>query len=471
MPLQSGEPSAAQAFAALQKLTPTQAVDYLQRRDKVTNTYGWQDLWQQEHAQQFTVSRLARADLMQALQDQITKSVAGDLSRRDFMRDSKALLEKAGWWGTVEVIDPVTGELLKTTFDAARLKLIFDTNTSMAYAAGQWERIQQTKRSHPYLRYITQHDDKVRPAHRAWDNVTLPVDDPFWQTHFPPCGWRCRCRVVSVSQAEYDRGYSLARPGAENDQYDKEGKPLVVAPTIRVPMKKQAPDVQMRDWHNPRTNQIHSIPVGIDPGFGYNPGIASARAKAQRDLEKEKLGSLDPALAASARADGTRVPTIAKAKAGQPDWKTLGLPDLRTMTANVEAPPLLDRADTRAQALDTIRTALGVEPGGGVLVETPVEMVMLLDASLPHVVEKDVDARERYANFILPTLRNPTEVWATRYDDATIRHRYIKLFTGSKYDVLVIVRVEPDGSIFWNMMQRERRKLNDLREGDRIFGG
>ena len=47
---------------------------------------------------------------------------------------------------------------------------------------------------------------------------------------------------------------------------------------------------------------------------------------------------------------------------------------------------------------------------------------------------------------------------ATPSDDATLRHRYIKLFGGSKYDLLVIVRVEPDGSIFWNRMQRERKK-------------
>lgn len=449
MPIATGEPSAAQAFAALQKLSPTQAVDYLQRRNQVTNTYGWQDLWQDEHAQQFTVSRLARADLMQALQDQITRSVAGDLSRRDFMRDSEALLKKAGWWGTIEVKDPVTGELLKTTFDAARLKLIFDTNTSMAYAAGQWERIQQTKRSHPYLRYITQHDDKVRPEHQAWDNVTLPVDDPFWRTHFPPCGWRCRCRVVSVSQKEYDAG---------------------TTPTGGR-MRKDAPAVQTREWHNPRTGQTQTIPVGIDPGFGYNPGIASARAKALRNLEAEKLQALDPALAASARAEGTAVRTIAKAKADQPDWKSLGLPDLRAMKADMEAPPLLQSGATRAEALDTVRSAIGMEPGGGVLVETPVESVMLLDASLPHVVEKGADARERYANFILPTLRNPTEVWATQYDDATVRHRYIKLFSGSKNDLLVIVRVEPDGSIFWNMMQRDRKRMNDLRVGERVFGG
>ena len=144
---------------------------------------------------------------------------------------------------------------------------------------------------------------------------------------------------------------------------------------------------------------------------------------------------------------------------------------LPILSAKVEAPPLLEGATTRTQALDTVRGALGMEPGGGVLVETPVEMVMLLDASLPHVVEKTADARERYANFILPTLRNPTEVWATRYDDATVRNRYIKLFSGSKNDLLVIVRVEPDGSIFWNMMQRDRKRMNDMRVGERLFGG
>lgn len=447
--LLSSTPSAAQEFAALQKLTPSEAVAYLQRRNQVTQTYGWQDLWLQEHAQQFTVSRLSRADLMQSLQDQITQSVSGDLSRRDFLRDSKAMLQKAGWWGTTEVVDPATGEILKTTFDPARLKLIFDTNTSMAYAAGQWDRIQQTKRSHPYLRYITQHDDKVRPAHRAWDNVTLPVDDAFWHIGFPPNGWRCRCRVVSVSQREYDTG----KTPTDGD------------------MRKNGPEVIMRDWLNPRTDQIRSIPVGIDPGFGYNPGIASARVQAQRDQAQEKLGSLSQAVVTAARAAGITAPTIAKAVADQPTWKTLGLPDLRAATAVADAPTLLAGGTTPEQALNIVRSALGIEEGGSITVQTPVEMVRLHDASLPHVVEKGSDGRERYANFILPTLRNPTEVWATQYDDATLRHRYIKLFGGSKYDLLVVVRVEPDGSIFWNMMQRERKKLNDLRVGERIFSG
>lgn len=269
--------SAAQAFAALQKLTPAEAVAYLQRRNKVTETYGWQDLWQQEHAKAFTISRLTRADLLQSLQDQITKSVNGEMSRRDFTRDAKKMLVDAGWWGEKEVVEPATGEILKTTFNPARLKLIFDTNVAQAYAAGQWARIERTKASHPFVRYITQRDDKVRPAHRNWDNVTLPVNAAFWTTHTPPNGWRCRCRVVAVTQRDYDAGRT---PMGE-------------------PMKKAPPDVIMRDWLDRRSGQVKSVPVGIDPGFGYNAGMAAPRAAQMQSVMTDKLSALPAAMASA----------------------------------------------------------------------------------------------------------------------------------------------------------------------------
>ena len=107
--------SAAQAFAKLQSLTPQEAVDYLQRRDRLTQTFSWQDLQHDEHALQFTVSRLARLDLLKAIQDGITKSVQGDLTRRDWMSDTKALLQKEGWWGQKDVLDPVSGDVVSRT--------------------------------------------------------------------------------------------------------------------------------------------------------------------------------------------------------------------------------------------------------------------------------------------------------------------------------------------------------------------
>lgn len=267
--------SDAQQFAALRRLTPADAVSYLAGRGEIAKTYSWQDLWQEEHARQFTVSRLARADLLQSLREQITKSVGGDLSRRDFMRSAERMLGDAGWWGRKQLVDPATGELVSTTFDAARLKLIFDTNTRMAYAAGQWDRLQRTRRTHPFLRYVTMRDDRVRPAHRAWDSVTLPVDHAFWSTHFPPNGWKCRCRVVAVSRKDYEAGTT---PSGQ-------------------PMKKAAPDVVTREWVNRRTGAIEQVPAGIDPGFGYNPG--QARARMLQEAVQGKLAALNPALGAA----------------------------------------------------------------------------------------------------------------------------------------------------------------------------
>lgn len=272
-------------FAALFKLTPQAAVDYLKRRWALTLTFDWRELWQDEHATQFTISRLADLDLLQAIYDGIVASVNGDLSRRDWVKNVKTLLQKSGWWGENQVTTP-TGELVKTVFDPSRLKLIFDTNTRAAYAAGQWQEIQAAKISHPYLRYITKEDARVRPEHAAWDRLTLPVDHPFWETHYPPNGWRCRCRVISISQRDYDRGV------------DPNGKPL----------NKTAPEDRRIFWTDKRTGQERLIPVGIDPGFDYNVGIASERAANLHQVIDQKLAAANPALAQAAQQAGLTEP-------------------------------------------------------------------------------------------------------------------------------------------------------------------
>lgn len=266
-------------ISALFKLAPQEAVEYLQGRDQLAQTFSWQDMWHEEHARMFTVSRLTNLDILQSIQDGITRSVNGDLSRRDWTKNAEQLLRDAGWWGRKEVLDPATGEMVTTIFDSARLKLIFDTNTRMAYSAGLWQRIWRNKKTHPYIRYITKRDERVRLSHRAWDNLTLPVEHPFWQTHFPPNGWRCRCRAMSISQAEYDKGMS---PLGET-------------------LNKTAPEVGTRDWVNKRTGVIESVPLGIDPGFAYNPGLAARQANLA-EFEAQKLAQASPALAAAYRA-------------------------------------------------------------------------------------------------------------------------------------------------------------------------
>ncbi len=291
--------SAAQDFARALVLPPQEAVAAIAARDTMTVSWSHMDVLDDAHASQFTISRLTRADLLQAAHDGLLKSVGGDLNRRDWNRDVRGLLKDAGWWGRKESTNPDTGEIVTTKFDNARLKLIFDINTRQAYSAGKWQRAVRNKASHPYIRYRTKKDELVRKTHRQLEGVTLPVVHIFWRFYLPPNDYGCRCDWISVSQAEYDRGYFEWRAPYT---YDKDGNVTSIPSVQRLEFKKTAPDVVMTAFRNRSTGEVVQIPAGIGPGFAYNPGEALSRIPAA--LIKEKLTKLDRNIAAAAVADG-----------------------------------------------------------------------------------------------------------------------------------------------------------------------
>jgi hypothetical protein len=204
-------------------------------------------------------------------------------------------------------------------------------------------------------------------------------------------------------------------------------------------------------------------------GFDYNPGT-TGRSKAFDAMVQAKLGKLAPTVAEAARLAGVLPPKIAKEVPGQDSWQSLGLQDLRQMQPSMAAPQLLAGAETLEGAIEQLRGALQVPVNGARFVQTPTGLVAIFDKLLPHVVEKRQEMRERFAGFVLPTLEQPDEVWQTAYDDATTRRRFIKLFSGAKYDLLVIVREASDGEVLWNVIQRERKGMNALRVGRLLHG-
>lgn len=261
---------------ALFQLPPGEASAYLANRTGIEVTYDWAQLWQDEHALAFTVSRLARADILDALYKGIEASVAGDMSRRDWTKSATELLKKEGWWGENIVPVGTLGDTVTTVFNARRLGLIFDTNITTAAAAGRWERLQSTKATYPYLTYKTREDGRVRAEHAPWNNVTLPIDHAWWKTHYPPNGWKCRCFVFPMRQKEVDADPNLITT---------------------------APPVDMVSWANQYTGLTEQVPKGIDPGWAYNAGIAGERSKALAATEQTKLAQWHPAVAAQYRAD------------------------------------------------------------------------------------------------------------------------------------------------------------------------
>lgn len=243
----------------LKPLAPAEAVAYFRAKGYRT-TFDWRDMWQQEHAYAFTVAKAMRLDILQDIRGAMDKALADGTTFNEFRKTLKPTLQAKGWWGKKEMVDPKTGEeKLVQLGSSRRLQTIYDTNMRTAYAAGKWEQVERTKKTRPYLRYVCVLDGRTRPQHRQWHNVVKHADDPFWDSHYPPCGWNCRCTIQQLSAKQMDR------LGLEETQHN---------PTL--------PD---KNYIDKRNGQLISVPQGVDPGFGYNVGKARMRALTPPQLD------------------------------------------------------------------------------------------------------------------------------------------------------------------------------------------
>jgi hypothetical protein len=185
------------------------------------------------------VAGAAKADLLDDLRGAVDKAISEGTTLAQFRQDFEEIVARRGWTGW-------TGEG-SARGRAWRTRVIYETNLRTSFAAGRWQQLQAVKRRRPWLQYI--HDDSVRhprPHHQAWDGMVLHIDNPWWQTHYPPNGWGCKCRVFSISPRELA---AMGKSGPDT-----------------------APDDGTYQWTDKRTGQEYTVPEGIDPGWDYNVG-------------------------------------------------------------------------------------------------------------------------------------------------------------------------------------------------------
>lgn len=238
-------------------LDPKKAIAFFRGKGYSTS-FAWQEIWQYEHDAAFTVAKMMNVDLLRDVRAAVDKALAEGQTFHQFKDALQPRMLEAGWWGRAEMPDPATGELKEVELGSPRrLRTIFETNIQTSYAAGQWAEIQQTKSDAPYLMYDAVDDGRTRPEHAAWDGTVLPADDPWWETHYPPNDWGCRCGVIQLS----------------GDQVKALGKEVA----------DKAPPMKMREYTNPATGEVSQVPQGIGPGWAYAPG--SSRTDLDRDRE------------------------------------------------------------------------------------------------------------------------------------------------------------------------------------------
>jgi SPP1 gp7 family putative phage head morphogenesis protein len=90
-------------------------------------------------------------------------------------------------------------ENINDKYNKVWLKTEQDTSFAVSQNADKWLDFEADKEDFPMLKYQTAADERVRPEHADWDNLTFPVNDSFWDTRMPSNGFNCRCTVINLA--------------------------------------------------------------------------------------------------------------------------------------------------------------------------------------------------------------------------------------------------------------------------------
>ncbi len=234
-------------------------------------TFDWEEMLEQEHDFNFTVAKMTELDMLTDTQLLVTQAITEGMTYQQFASLLKPMLIKKSWWGKQVMVDPWSDEEREVQLGSdKRIRTIYETNMRTARAYGQYQRTLRTSQTLPYYVYELGPSRVHRKEHLKWAGLMLPVDDPFWETHYPPNGWGCKCRLRQVSQWEYER---LQRDGLTErvQELDESGMPTGRFTTETVAVKTTAPPIDMQQYVNKRTGEVTFVPEGIDPGWAYHP--------------------------------------------------------------------------------------------------------------------------------------------------------------------------------------------------------
>jgi len=136
----------------------------------------------------FTVSRIASADLLQDLHGEVLKALEEGGTFFEFREGIDEIMARRGWEGMTPY----------------RLDNIFRTNNQTAYNVGRHKQMKAVAARRPFWEYDAVNDTNTRPSHLAHDGKVYHHEHPFWNAWYPTNGYRCRCRVNSISRKEME---------------------------------------------------------------------------------------------------------------------------------------------------------------------------------------------------------------------------------------------------------------------------
>lgn len=406
------------AEAAYGSLPFREQIEFFRRKLNLPTT-GWTDVHTHEHDWSFVVAGANRDAIVADFRAAVERAIVDGVSLDTFRKDFDAIVARHGW-------DYNGGR-------DWRSRVIYETNLATSYAAGRWQQLQNA----PYWQY--EHQDWVehpRPEHESWDGLVLAQDDPFWKTHYPPNGWGCKCRVRGRWPQDLA---DMGKTGPDT------------APSIQWEER----EIGQRSINGPRTV---SVPVGIDPGFGYAPGAARLRSA----IPPESPSPLVPGSAGGPGLPNLRPPAP--------------LPPPRKVSASELLPSGLEPEDYVRAFLQPLGATLDVPAivHDAVGERIAVGKELFQNAKGHWKVTKR--GREVYLPLLARVLIDPDEIWVRlewmfAQQKAVVRRRYVARFEieGQELPALAVFERGPDGWYGVTLFQGVAQSADDWRVGIRLY--
>jgi len=129
------------------------------------------------------------------------------------IREAVAKMPEGGDWKKTrnEIAKLIAGDDEAGRRHKARANLVMRVNVHAAYSAALYADQKATADIFPYWMYMCNLDGHERASHAQLNGLVLRHDDKFWENHYPPWEWGCRCYVTKLTE-EMAADYGVTNP-------------------------------------------------------------------------------------------------------------------------------------------------------------------------------------------------------------------------------------------------------------------
>lgn len=226
------------------------------RRKLVLPSERWDDILRDQHDKAFIVAGATKADLVADLKGSIQKVIDEGKSIQWFRENFAQIVQKYGWADFTGSDTP--GGV------AWRTRTIYTTNLKTSYAAGRYAQMTDPDvlRARPYWRYRHRTIENPRLEHKSWNDLVLPAQHPWFNTHYAPNGFGCNCIIDAINERQLR---ALGKTSVDQPPNDGTYEHVVRA-----------------------TGELHTLPKGVQYGWDYTPGRSATEEALQA-----RVGRLD----------------------------------------------------------------------------------------------------------------------------------------------------------------------------------